>query len=319
MLVYESGEVVCELSGGCPQRDIVLRAQHAIASGEPVLISYNAESGLDVMMEMGCGGELEVLLTPLDPVRCTRFVDALARCIDARERACLATVFCVEGEVTIPRHLLWTTSTTLLDELGDPALSSAIDQAVPIDRGRATTLTLPSSRGEVDVLVEPIVPSHALVIIGSSATARALLPLASALGWRVTVVDNDPQRLQAADLPASVTVVCAEPAQLLEALSLDARTSVVVMTHNLERDIACLVALREAPLAYLGALGSQERARSMREHPALADALLYAPAGLDVGSETPTEIALSVLAEIMAVVNGRSGAPLRGINGTIHG
>lgn len=319
MLVHENGEVVCELSGGCPQRDIVLRAQHAIAANEPALISYNAESGLDVMMEMGCGGELEVLVTPLDPSGSSGFVEALAGCIHAQKRACLATVFRVDGNVTPPRHVLWTTSAGLLDELGDPALSSAIRNVARFDHGRAATLTLPSSRGEADVLIEPIVPSLALVIIGSSATTRALLPLASALGWRVTVVDNDPQRLQSADLPASVMTVCAEPAQLVDALSLDARTSVVVMTHNLERDIAYLAALREAPLAYLGALGSQERARSMREHPALADARLYAPAGLDIGSETPTEIALSVLAEIMAVVNDRSGVPLREINGTIHG
>src|SRR5215469_15879091 len=60
MLVYGDGRVVCELSGGCPQRDIVARALEVIDSGTPRLVTYNAESGLDVLLEMGCGGELEV-------------------------------------------------------------------------------------------------------------------------------------------------------------------------------------------------------------------------------------------------------------------
>jgi xanthine/CO dehydrogenase XdhC/CoxF family maturation factor len=162
-------------------------------------------------------------------------------------------------------------------------------------------------------------PPHALVVIGSSAAARALLPLSTALGWQTTLVDHDPARLQSPELPASLHTVCSTPAQLHEALPLDAHTSVVVMTHNLEQDIAWLAALAGTPVAYAGSLGSRERVARMRGAPELARLRLHAPAGLDIGSETPEEIALAVAAEIMAVINGRSGGPLRDNDGAIHG
>jgi len=319
MLVFGDGQVVCELSGGCPQRDIVLRAQEVIARGKPSLVNYNTESGLDVLMEMGCGGELEVLIEPIGLPHASDFVDALARCLEHRHRAHLATLFAINDKVVMPRRLLWCDAAIRHDDLGDTALSEAVMTAAGRhESGRARTLRIPSPAGTADVLIELIAPTHALVVIGSSAAARALLPLANALGWRTVLVDQDSQRLQAADLPTSALKVCASPATIRERLPLDTHSSVVVMTHNLEQDIAYLAALRGAPVAYLGALGSRERVGRMRHEPALRGLRLHAPAGLDIGSETPEEIALAVTAEIMAVINGRDGGPLRDNQGAIH-
>lgn len=319
MLVFGDGHVVCELSGGCPQRDIVLRAQEVIASGEPRLVSYNAESGLDVLMEMGCGGELEVLIEPIGEPHASDFVDALARCLEHRHRARLATLFALNDQVIKPRRMLWCDAVIQYDDLGDVALSQAVMAAANLhESGRATTLRIPSSAGHVDVLIEVIAPTHTLVVVGSSAAARALLPVADALGWRTVLVDQDSRRLRAADIPTASHTVCASPATIGNLLTLDAYSSVVVMTHNLEQDIAYLAALRDAPVAYLGALGSRERVGHMRQEPALMGLRLHAPAGLDIGSETPEEIALAVAAEIMAVINGRDGGPLRDNQGAIH-
>jgi xanthine/CO dehydrogenase XdhC/CoxF family maturation factor len=319
MLVFGDGKVVCELSGGCPQRDIVLRAQDVIASGEPRLLHYNAESGLDVLMEMGCGGELEVLVEPMATPRSTEFIEPLARCLEQRRSACLATLFACNGAAAMPRRLLFCDGRIRHDDLDDAALACSILGAVEANGpSRAIALRLPSAHGEADVLVEPIAPPHLLVVIGSTAAARALLPLAGALGWRTTLVDQDPRRLQARDLPGGLHTLCAGPAAIRDALPLDPHSSVVVMTHNLEQDIAYLAALRTAPLAYLGALGSRERVGRMRGDPALAAIRMHAPAGLDIGSETPEEIALAVAAEIMAAINGRGGGPLHDNEGAIH-
>ncbi|GGA01977.1 xanthine dehydrogenase [Dyella caseinilytica] len=320
MLVLGDGRVVCELSGGCPQRDIVARALEVIADGEPRLVSYNAESALDVLIEMGCGGELEVLIEPLLTTHDTDFIDTLSRNLDERQNIYLATLFAIGHAVTTPRRLIWNAHGVLHDSLQDPALVTAIiARTPPITMRRATVLSLPSALGEADALVEAISPPHALFVIGSSAAARALLPLARALGWRTTLVDSDPARLQANDLPAGLDTICATPTSLPAALSLDAHSSVVVMTHNLEHDIAYLKALKSAPAAYIGALGSRERVARMRNDMALDGLHLHAPAGLDIGSETPEEIALAIAAEIMAVINRRSGSSLRNNNGTIHG
>lgn len=319
MLVLESGRVICELSGGCPQRDIVTRALDVIATATPRLIHYNADSGLDVLIEMGCGGELEVFIEPLLASHDTDFIDVLARCLDERRHASMATLFTVNDIAVMPRRQIWNEHRLLHDAIDDPVLRQAIiDHAHASTTQRAGTLRLPSTQGFADVLVEAIVPPHALVVIGSSAAARALLPLANALGWQTTLVDNDPARLQAADLPIGLNTVCAAPENLIGILPLDAHSSVVVMTHNLEHDMAYLGALQGAPVAYIGALGSRERVARMRSNNALNGLHVHAPAGLDIGSETPEEIALAIAAEIMAVINQRNGGSLRNNNGNIH-
>jgi xanthine dehydrogenase accessory factor len=90
------------------------------------------------------------------------------------------------------------------------------------------------------------------------------------------------------------------------------------MTFNLERDIDYLLALKDAPLAYLGGIGSRERCRKVREATGLAPAKLHAPAGLDIGSETPEEIALAIAAEILASRTGHSGGKLSSSSKPIH-
>jgi xanthine dehydrogenase accessory factor len=319
MLVLGDGSVVCELSGGCPQRDIVARALEVMASGEPKRVRYNEESGLDVLIEMGCGGELEVFIEPLLSRHDTDFIDTLSRCLDARRTIHLATLFAIDDQPAMPRRLVWDESGVLYDSLQDAELGQSIIAQTPsAPVRRAQTLTLPSARGRVDVLMETISPPHALVVIGSSAAARALLPLASALGWQTTLVDSDVARLHIDDLPSGLNILCSTPVNLPDALPLDEHSSVVVMTHNLDHDVAYLHALKDAPLAYIGAIGSRDRVARMRDNPALSGLHLHAPAGLDIGSETPEEIALAIAAEIMAVINHRNGGSLRNNNGSIH-
>lgn len=319
MLVHADGRMVCELSGGCPQRDIVQRALRVIASGRPELARYNAESGLDVLMEMGCGGELDVLIEPLPEARAGAFFDALMDSLEARRSVVAATVFALDDEVVSPRRALWHNGTACFDELGDPGLREAVMHAVAAhDTPRATTLRLPAGDAMAEVLIERIEPPHALFAIGSSVTACALLSAGRALGWQTTLVDSNPEHLRDAILPRGSSAVHATPQTLPGMLVLDRHSSVIVMTHNLERDLAWLAALRDASVAYLGAIGSRTRTQRMRQElsPPIAD--LHAPAGLDIGSDTPAEIALAIAAEIIATLNGRSGGLLRDGDGTLH-
>lgn len=319
MLVHADGRVVCELSGGCPQRDIVQRAQRVITSVRPELARYNADTGLDVLMEMGCGGVLDVLIEPLAEVWTGTCFDALATCLDNRRSVVAATLFALDGEVLPPRRALWCNGEWCFDELGDPGLRDAVVYAIASDNApRAATLRLPAAGAMADVLLERIEPPHALVAIGASATASALLSAGHALGWQTTVVDSNPERLREVALPPSARAVHATPQTLREVLPIDRYSSVVVMTHNLERDLAWLAALCDAPATYIGAIGSRERTARMVEELAPRAMNLYAPAGLDIGSETPAEIALAIAAEITAVVNGRDGGPLRDNNSALH-
>lgn len=313
MLVHADGRVVCELSGGCPQRDIVERARAVVRDGRSKRVAYNAESGLDVLMEMGCGGELEVLIEPVERADAMGWLAPLETCLRERRPATLATWFARDGATITPRHALadgMARNTSAYDTLRTALVRPRPD--------RAEVITLSGSTGRDEILREPVQPPHVLIVIGCNATARALLRLVQTLGWQTTLVDNDPRRLDVSGLPPGLTTCCAEPAQLRQSLVLDPSNSVMVMTHNLARDADYLHALEDVPLAYVGALSSRERAALLRAELEAPGWSLHAPAGLDVGANTPEEIALSIAAEILAVQRAREGGPLRAGTGVIH-
>lgn len=317
MLVRPDGSALCELSGGCPQRDLVLRSQQACLDGTPRTVAYNADSGMDVLLEMGCGGEMEVLIEPLANPSVTAFAGPLLECIQTRRPVWLATWFGCDGRTVASRRLILDGDSVVFDQFADEALVRSVIAAVPRNGGRrAMTMRLAANGAEAKVLIEPVMPPHRLVIVGGNSGADAFVPVIEPLGWQLTLVDSDPERLKREKLPPGIETICASPARVLELLPLDTNTSVLVMTHNVEMDIAYLSALRDSPVSYLGALGSRERA--VRMHGEVGRFVLHAPAGLDIGSETPAEIALSVVAEIIATLNRRSGGPLHATRGAIH-
>ncbi|MBN8736711.1 MAG: XdhC family protein [Xanthomonadales bacterium] len=312
MLVHADGRVVCELSGGCPQRDIVERARVVIRDGLPLRVGYNAESGLDVLMEMGCDGELEVLIEPIERANAMAWLAPLDASLRERRPATLATWFARDGATIAPRHAVSDGTN------GNAPARGTLREALAHPRPeRADVIAVRNAGGHDEVLLEPVQPPHALIVIGSNATAHALLRLAGALGWQTTLVDNDPRRLDASDLPAGPATCCTEPGRLREAVAFDPQTSVVAMTHNFARDVAYLNGLEGIPLAYVGALSSRVRASRLLDELETPGWMLHAPAGLDIGANTPEEIALAIAAEILAVQRAREGGPLLATAGAV--
>ncbi|WP_049621213.1 XdhC family protein [Frateuria defendens] len=321
MLVHADGEVTCALSGGCPQRDIVLRALRAMAEGAPALVPYNREANFDVMMEMGCGGELEVLVEPLLDPADGRFLDVLAELHDARACGAVATVFSRDGAALAPRpwRLIHQASGHWTD-IPVPALAERVRTlaaAVPLN-ARTAVERIEADGAQWGILLEVWRPTPALVVVGRNEGALALSRLAHGLGWQTTLVEHLASSPPAAPPDGVGTLIAAAPEALPQALAFDPQTAVVVMTHNFERDLAFVRALAPLPLAYLGVIGSRERAGRIREAVNDAATAIHAPAGLDIGSETAPEIALSVAAEIMAAMNARSGVRLSRTQGPIH-
>lgn len=320
MLVLGDGTVVRGLSGGCPEADIVARASRVIAADLPELVHYQGDNIFDPMIEAGCGGDIEVLIEPINRKSDLMFVEAVARCLEAREAGCLATVYARDGQCLHPRprRLVWKDKGADGD-LDDKLLKQAVvEQIEAVGPAQPAARTLEVAGGSFDVLIEPLRPPHALVLVGASAVSIALAQLGLQLGWLVTLVDSRPDAPAPPGLPAGVQFRNLEIARLCERLTLDTYTSIVVMSHKLDTDIACLKALRDAPVGYLGAIGSRMRVTKVREETGLSPPRLRAPAGLDVGSETPEEIALSIAAEIVAVTAGREGGALSAVTRPIH-
>jgi xanthine dehydrogenase accessory factor len=175
--------------------------------------------------------------------------------------------------------------------------------------------------GDERVFHEPMLPPLHLVVCSAGHDAIPLVRQASELGWGVTVADVRRRLLTHERFPGATDFVHADPDQAADVAQPDARTAVVLMSHNYLRDIAYLRSFVDAPLAYLGALGPRGRTEQMLAEIGRPEAIerLHAPAGLDIGAEGPEEVARAIVAEILAVTRGRSGGPLRDRPGPIHG
>ena len=304
MLVYGDGRIVRGLSAGCPEQDIVARALEAISADHARILRYDREQGFDTLMEMGCGGELEVLIEPLRESSDWRFAELVDQTLQARRSGVLATLFSRDGVcLARPQRWLWS-DTVLLNEIADAHIDAQLTElasALPV-RHKPSVRAYATDHGIVEVMIERLLPPCAALLFGVNASSRALARVLEQLGWVVRVIDHRE----------------IAPDQVRAALHFDARSFAVVMTHNLERDIDYLCALRDAPLAYLGAVGARRRAARLFEASGLSSEQLRTPAGLDIGSETPEEIAIAIAAEMLAVANGTSGGALSATHEPIH-
>ena len=153
-----------------------------------------------------------------------------------------------------------------------------------------------------------------------------LANLANLLGWEFTVVDGRANYATRERFPAAGKIIVAKPEQALSHLSIDERTVFALMTHNYNYDLAMLEQLVHCPVQYIGLLGPKKKLDRMLEELAGKGVALdtyqrsriYGPVGLDIGAETPEEIALSVAAEIKAVLSGKNASPLRSKAEAIH-
>jgi xanthine/CO dehydrogenase XdhC/CoxF family maturation factor len=309
MLFGGNGRVVRGFSGGCPEADLALRARRVIASGQVERAVYDRERNLDLLIEAGCGGELEIVLEPLAQRSSLRFLDVIAERWQARSTAIMASVFPREPASAAVAHVIWRGEEILLDEVQNADSTAAILTAVDSLLGDVATLRRIAVTGmDADVLYESIVPPTQLVLIGANAVANAVARAARELAWPALRID--PKKTT----PEGFVRLCRD--------TVDGHTFVVSMTNLFERDVEFAAAALATPAPYVGILGSHQRAVQMRQRlqEICGDvgARLYTPAGLSIGSEDAEQIAISVLAEIMAVASKKSGVPLSRSSESIH-
>ncbi len=164
----------------------------------------------------------------------------------------------------------------------------------------------------------------AVKLFGAGADAVPFVRIATELGWQVTVHDHRPAFLTAERFPTAHMLVHQLADDALTDLETDDRTAVVIMTHNYARDRFILPAVINSDAFYIGALGPKRRTEQLIEEIGGAFssdqlARLFAPAGLDIGADTPEGIALSIIGEIQSVLKSRDGGHLRNRQGSIYG
>jgi xanthine dehydrogenase accessory factor len=179
--------------------------------------------------------------------------------------------------------------------------------------------------GGVRVFIESLVPPPRLLVFGAVHIAEELCAMASRAGFEVTVCDPRPVFTTPERFPDAAAVIPGRPAEVAAELELDARTYVVVLSHDGRIEGDLLPVVLAAPVRYIGAMGSRRTSAARRERLAasgIADADLeriHGPVGLDLGAETPAEVAVSILAEMIRVRYGTGSAEsLLGTSGPIH-
>lgn len=315
-LIKADGSLVGGISGGCLEQDVALRAAEALEQGRPLLAFYDTGADDDRLfgLNIGCGGQLEVLVEPLEG-ELAELIGHLAELEAERRRATLATVL-VPADGLGQRLLVGEAGEVLRSTIVHRDLEATVMAAV---RGHE----LPA---EVELFVEDLAPPPALLLCGSGFDVEPLILFGRALGFEVVVIDVRGSeaalsRFSAADRRVAAQGAAAAVDQL-DGL-LDRHAAALVMNHHYDNDRDLVRALLATPVGYLGLLGPQSRGRRLlaelrNEDPSLATERVYSPVGLDLGADTPEKVALSILAEILAVLAGRQGGFLKERSAPIH-
>ncbi len=312
MLAHEDGTATCMISGGCLEPEVVEVAKKAMRQGQAVRTRYDLDEDTMWGLGLGCGGAVELLIEPLQEGSLLfRFLEMQAR----GEEAVLATPLS-GGE---GRLLLQADGSGQGDIRPPPMEEAALEAArALLAQGAPRARTVAAGEGELFLDVSS--PPPRLVVFGAGHDAIPLVAMAQELGFRVTLVDPRPAYATPERFPGA-EIVLARPHELGQKVALDRHSYVVIMNHHVDRDREALAFALGSPAPYIGLLGPRSRFRRLAEKLEIGPADLeriYSPVGLDIGAEAPEEVALSVLAEVMAVQRGHRGRHLREREGPVH-
>lgn len=334
MLIAESGEMVGAISGGCLESDILERAQPLmLQNGAPILVEYDTNASNDLIwgFGMGCNGTVQVLIESLHCDSAKNQLELIAECFRNHQPGVIATVFKIKGEVaaSIASRLYLRSDGTATTEISDRQLVTKLQQDADrvLIEGKTRVISYSLDNGSAEVLIEVINPPVPLLVFGAGYDAVPVVQLAKQLGWHVTLIDRRPAYATRDRFPQADEIIVCHPEELPAKLNFNPQMVAVVLTHNYLSDRELLQTLLPSPIRYLGLLGPKSRTqqllKDLRSEGFIPSARqlqrLYAPVGLDIGAETAEEIALSIVAEIQAVLAQRSGNHLRERQGSIHG
>ena len=280
---------------------------------------------------MGCNGKVHVLFERLPAGPCA-LVDALLSVRDRQQPAAIATVIVSSGAAAprLGERLCLMPGQEAAGELLRSVLVEQIsaDLQQTLLRGKSSRGLYPNGLGEVEVLLEYLPPVRRLVIFGAGHDAQPLVRMAKLLGWHVTVIDGRAHFARAERFAEADQVLVGDVEQPFDYHELVRGAAVAVMTHSLVQDAHWLQGVLHSEPCYVGQLGPRERTERLLAgiHEQLANPqdelpgleCLHYPIGLDLGGDTPESVAMAVLAEIQAVLNGRNGGSLRFRSASIH-
>ncbi len=292
--------MIGSVSGGCVEGAVVEEAIAGLRDGKPRLLKFGVADDMAWEVGLTCGGSIEVFVEPLDAL----WWDALAEL--AQKDRFGATIAIMEGEHAGEKVLLDGAGAVLYrsPNLDDELLSTL--KAVAADGKKSGITTIGESRVMVDLQIER---PH-LILVGGVHVAIPLQAMATEVGFRVSIIDPRAAFASEERFPDVANILHSYPDKALPQLGLDRSTYLAVLTHDPKIDDKALITALPAGIPYIGVLSSgrthRQRVARLKEA-GLSDDLIAqirTPIGIDIGASTPEEIAVCILAEIIAVRNG---------------
>jgi xanthine/CO dehydrogenase XdhC/CoxF family maturation factor len=287
-----------------------------VATGKPCVFTYDTtgdESSV-FRLNMGCRGVVRILLEKAD--KNSLVVRTMRSVVQNRQPVIVATLIDPAGSIgaraSVDKNGEFTTD-------GLPAFFNGNTEFRESFDGGSGTKRFETPEGSFEFSFNIIQPPIALHIFGAGADAIPLADAANNLGWQVSILDHRPAFVTKSRFPDAQNRFLVRDDEPQPDISIDKLTAAVVMAHNYDRDRENLARLLSSDAFYIGALGPKRRTDQMLNELAERGShfsteqleRLFAPAGLDIGADTPESIALSIIAEINAALHNRTGGHLR--------
>ncbi|MCE7040953.1 XdhC family protein [Dyadobacter sp. CY312] len=334
MLVTDDGQLTGAISGGCLEGDALRKALLAISQQKNKLVTYDTTDDDDntLGVQLGCNGIVHILFEPIDTDQANNPIELLKGVVVNRQNAVLLTLFSLTGRngAQPGTCCLYLEKDNVTEYSADALVSNEVflsevswAQKIQDSFFKSFSIDDQNLTGFIEYLKTP--PS--LVIAGAGNDTIPLTEMASVLGWNIIVVDGRNGHATKQRFPKATQVLVSKANEVLTQVQPDEQTFFVLMTHNYNYDIALLkelIMLDYCP--YIGTLGPKKKLNRMfgdleKEGITVNDdqrSRIFGPTGLDIGAETSEEIALSILAEIKAVMSSRQGTFLRDKSEPIH-
>ncbi len=330
MVIDDQGNIEGSITGGCVEGAVVTEAEDLLATGSPAparVLRYGISDELAGTVGLMCGGIVHILVYELSDEAAEVERAVLEAHADGRPAA-VATL--IDGDTAGAR--LAVIDNVLIGSLRHTDLldrNVAREAQGLLEEGKTTVRRFGADGATLGDDLRVHIRSYALPpqmwIIGAIDFSAALAPFAAQIGYEVTITDARDRFARARRFSSSASVKIGWPQDVMAQVDLGPRDAVLVFTHDPKFDEPALLAALKTNAGYIGALGSRQTTadredRLKRAGVSEADlARIHAPCGLDIGSRTAEETAVSVLAEIIAARAERAGSPLRQTSGPIHG
>lgn len=302
MALTPDGLITGSVSGGCVEGAVFEAGVEVLKSNRPQLLHFGVADETAWEVGLACGGSIDIFVKPLD----TEFFNAL-RAVLVEERAAVAATL-VRG----PDEILGCEILVKEDGTVTGSLNDKLDQVVPdlareaLAKGGSRRVVLDDG---VEIFLEVILPPPTLIAVGGVHITIALMKLAKTLGYRTVVIDPRSAFGNLGRFPEVDQLVQLWPDEAFQKIPITRSTAIAMLTHDPKLDDPALKIALSSPAFYVGALGSKTTQAKRRQR-LLDDGLteeqlnrLHGPIGLDIGAGTPEEIAMSIMAEIVAARN----------------